>query len=109
MAVGEASQLAVGPVLGPAGGVGRRAVDADADQLALRLGDVLGGLAEQGDGRAPGDQPAEVGREAAVETEVERAGRVAGGERGAVAQVDDPLAGLDAPPQLGGVGDGRRG
>ena len=47
-------------------------VDADADQLALRLGDALGGLAEQGERGAPRDQPAEVGREAAVEAEVER-------------------------------------
>ena len=66
-------------------------------------------LAEQRDRGAPGDEPAEVGREAAVEPEVERAGGVPGGERGAVAQVDDPLAGLDAAAQLGGVGERRAG
>ena len=59
----ERCQLAVGPVLRAAGGVRGGAVDADPDQLALGLGDVLGGLAEQGDRRAPGDQPAEVGGE----------------------------------------------
>ena len=84
-------------------------VDADPDELALRLRDLLGGLAEQGDRGAPGDQPAEVRREAAVEPEVERAGCVAGRERGPAAQVDDPLAGLDATAQLGGVGDRRQG
>ena len=105
----ERRELPVGPVLGAAGGLGGRAVDADPDQLALGLGDVLGGLAEQGDRGAPGDQPAQVGRERAVEAEVEGAGCVAGGERGAVAQVDDPLAGLDAPAQLAGVGLARVG
>ena len=55
-------------------------------------------------GRAPGDQPAEVRREPAVDAEVQGAGRVAGGEGGPVPQVDDPLAGLDAAAQLGGVG-----
>ena len=59
---------------------------------------------EQRDRRAPGDQPAEVGRERALEAEVQRARRVAGRERRAVPQVDDPLPRLDAPPQLGRVG-----
>ena len=62
-----------------------------------------GGLAEQGQRGAPRDQPAQVGGEAAVEPEVQRAGHVPGGERGAVPQVDHPLAGLDATPQLGRV------
>ena len=100
VAVGKRRECSVGPVLGAAGGLGGRAVDADPDQLALGLGDVLGGLAEQRHRGAPGDQPAQVGRERAVEAEVEGAGGVAGGERGAVAQVDDPLAGLDAPAEL---------
>ena len=56
---------------------------------------------QQGHRGAPVDEPADVGRERAVETEVQRAGRVAGRERGAVAQIDDPLAGLDPTAQLG--------
>ena len=35
--------------------------------------------------------------------EAEGAGEVPGGERGAVAQVDDPLPGVDAAAQLVGV------
>ena len=105
---GEGAQLAVGPVLRAAGGVGGGSVDADADQLALGLGDILGALAQEGDGGAPGDEPAEVRGEAAVEPEVERARGVPGREGGARAQVDDPLTGLDAVPQLVGVGDRRR-
>ena len=101
---GSVARLAVGPVARPAGRVRRGPVDADPDQLALGLGDLVGGLAEQGQRGAPGDQPAEVGGEPAVEAEVQGAGGVAGGEGGPVAQVDDPLAGLDAAAQLGGVG-----
>ena len=104
---GEGAEPAVAPVLGRAGGVCRGTVDADPDQLPLGRCDVLGVLAEQRERGAPGDQPAEVGREAAVEPEVEGAGRVPGREGGAGAQVDDPLAGLDASPQLGRVGDRR--
>ena len=44
-----------GPVLGLAGGVRCRPVDADPDQLTLGLGHVLGRLAEQGEGGAPFD------------------------------------------------------
>ena len=104
----EAGQLTVRPVLRRAGGVGGGTVDADADQLALGLGHDLRGLPEQGDRRAPGDQPAEVGREGAVETEVQGAACMPGRERGAVAQVDHPLAGLDPPAELGGVRECRR-
>ena len=76
VAVGNDAELA-GRVqsCGRAGGARGGPVDADADQLALGLGDLLGGLAEQGERGAPGDQPAEVGRERAVEAEVQRAGR----------------------------------
>ena len=90
---------------GFAGVVRGGAVDADPDQLALRLGDVVGGLTEQGDGGPPRDQPAEVGREATVEPEVEGAGRVAGSEGGAGAQVDDPLPRFDPTAQLARVGE----
>ena len=48
---------------------------------SLRPGDLLRGLAEQGQRRAPRDGPAEVGSEAAVEAEVQRSGDVPGGER----------------------------
>src|SRR5690606_16131599 len=94
---GEGRELAVGPCPGPAGGVCGRAVDADPYELPLRVGYVLGSFAEQGDGSAPGDQPTQIGSEGTVQAEVECAGRVAGGERGAVAQIDYPFAGLDAP------------
>ena len=74
--VGEGRRSGSSPALGrssprAAGGVGRGPVDADPDQLALRLGDLLGGLAEQGHRGAPRDQPAEVRRERAVEAEVQ--------------------------------------
>ena len=71
----EPAQRPVGPLLRAAGGRGRGPVDADADQLALRLGDLLGGLAEQGQRGAPRDQPAEVGGELPVEAEVQGARR----------------------------------
>ena len=92
---------AVGPLLRRPGGGGGGPVDADPDQLALRLGDLLGGLAEQGQRGAPRDQPAQVGRELPVEAEVQRAGHVPGGERGAGAQVDQPLPRLQPAAQRG--------
>src|SRR5680860_331953 len=100
---GEAGQFAGRPGLRVAGGLCGRAIDADADQLALGAGDVVGGLAEQSDRGAPVDEPAQVGRECAVDAEVERARGVTGGERGAVAQVDHPLAGFDAAAQLDSI------
>ena len=49
-----AQRLAVGPVGRRARGGRGRAVDADPDQFTLGLGDLLGGLAEQGQRRAQG-------------------------------------------------------
>ena len=46
---------------------------------------------------SPRDQPAEVGREAAVQVEAERAGHVPGGERPAGPQVHHPFSRLDPP------------
>ena len=103
----ERRELTIAPVLGRTGGLRRRAIDADPHELALGLGDVFGGLTEQGDRGPPRDQPTQVRGEGAVETEVQCAGCVAGGERGPVAQVDDPLTGLDALAELPWVG--RRG
>ena len=71
--------------------------------------DLLRCLPEQGHRRAPGNHPAQVGGEAAVEREAERAGHEAGGERDPVPQVNDPLAGLDPAPQLGRAARPRRG
>ena len=85
------------------------AVDADPHQFALGLGDLLGSVAQQGQRRAPGDQPAEVGGEAAVQVEAEGSGHVPGGERPPGTQVHYPFSGVDAPPQLGGVRAARRG
>ena len=104
-----AQRPAAGPVIRVPGGGRGGSVDADPDQLALGLGDLLGSLAQQGQRRAPGDQPAQVGGEAAVQVEAERAGHVPGGESPAGPQVHHPLSRLDAPPQLGGVGAARRG
>ena len=106
MARGKVPSSLVRPVLRAAGGRAG-AVDADAGQLALGLGHLLLGLAEQRHGRTPRHEPAEVGGELAVEAEVERALGVAGGERGAGAQVDEPLALLEALAQ--GLLVGRRG
>ena len=104
-----AQRLARGPGGRAAVGGGTRAVDADPDQLALGFGDLFRGLAEQGQRGAPRDQSAQVGREAAVQVEAERAGQVPAGERAAGAQVDHPLPCLDAAARLGGVGAARRG
>ena len=84
-------------------GGGFRAVDADPDQFPLGPGDLLRCLAEQGQWRVPGNQPAQVGGEAAVQVEAERAGQVPGGERPAGAQVHHPLPGLDPAPQFAGL------
>ena len=96
--------LIAGPLLDRAGGLGGGPVDADAGELALRVGDLLGAVPEQRQRGAPGEDPAEVGREVAAALDVEGAGQVAAGEGGAAAQVDDPLAGFDAAPQLSRVG-----
>jgi len=93
-----------GPPPGRPGRRGGRPVDADAGQLSLGLGDLSGRLAEQGQRHAPGDEPAEVGGEAAVQAEAQRAGHMPGGERRARAHIDHPLAGVEPPPQLTGVG-----
>ena len=63
--------LAIRPLGRAAGRNGGRAVDTDAHQLALGLGDLLRGLAEQSQRRVPRDQPAQVGHEAAVQVEAE--------------------------------------
>ena len=80
-------------------------VDADAREAALELGDLLLGRSEQGDWRAPGDQPAEVGDGVALDVEAQAPGEVLGGPEPALAQVDHPFTGLDPPAQLLGVGD----
>ena len=67
--------------------------DPDPDQLALRLGHLFGRLAEQRERGAPRDHPAEVGGERPSRPKFSGAGDVPGGERGAGAQVDHPLAG----------------
>ena len=103
------SSLGAGPVGGAAGGVGGGPVDADPDQFALGFGHLLQSLAEQGDRRPPGDEPAQVGGEAAVEAEVQGASRVPGGEGDPVAQVDHPLAVGETFADLVGVGPLRRG
>lgn len=71
-------------------------VDADADELASGLRDLFFGVADQGQGCSPSVEPAEVGHERIRQLETECAAEVAGREGGALAQVDDPLAGLDA-------------
>ena len=60
-------------------------------------------------GRAPRDQPAEVGGGLVAELDVDRALDVVAGEGQAVAQVDDPLAHVETTQQLGRVDrlDGR--
>ena len=103
-----AQRLARGPRGRAAVGGGPRAVDADPHQFPLGLGDLLGGLAEQDQRGIPRDQPAQVGREAAVQVEAERSGQMPGGERPAGAQVDHPLPRLDPAAELGGLGAGRR-
>ena len=65
-------------------------------------------LAQQRQRRPPRDQPAEVGRQAAVEAEAERPGQVPGGEGPACAQVHHPFARSDAPLQFAGVRAVRR-
>ena len=74
----------------------RGTVDADPDQLALGVGDLLMALADQREGCAPRDDPAQVGRELLAEGDPDAAGEVVGGVGGAVAQVDHPLTGGDA-------------
>src|SRR5690606_26797061 len=91
----EAPEGGIGPLLRGAGGGAGEGVHADPDQLALRLCDILGGRAQQGQWGAPGDEPAEIGRELAVQAEVEGAGDVTSRIRGAGPEVDDPLSGLD--------------
>ena len=44
-----------------------RTISEIADELALSLSDLLGGFSQQGQRGTPGDEPAEVGRELAVE------------------------------------------
>ena len=90
--------------------IGGKLAAGDADELAAGLGDLLLGLADQGDRSAPWDEPADVGDEVGDgQLEVQRPGQVAGGERGAGAQVDHPLAGGQSSGQLGGVDVSRRG
>jgi hypothetical protein len=87
---------AAGEGVDRAGGRTGEAVDADPRELAAGVGDLLTGLADEGELGVLGQQPAEVGDEGLGELERERAGKVPGGERGALTQVDDPLAGRDA-------------
>ena len=100
----EAHQRAFRPVSRGPGGRGSGTVDSDADELALSLGHLLGALSEQGDGGSPRDEPAQVGRELAVDTEVEGARHEAGSKRGSGPQVHDPLTGVDPASQVFGVG-----
>ena len=75
------------------------------DQFPLGLGDLRPGCSPSRVSGVPQrDEPAEVGGEAAVQAEVERAGDVPGGERDPVAQVDHPFAGGEALADLLGVG-----
>ena len=104
MARSTEAKRAVGPLIGAAGGGGRGPVDADPDHFPLRHRDLLGGFAEQGDRGAPRDQPTQVGGERPVDSEVQRAGYVAGGERGTGPQIDQPLSVFEPPAQLLGVG-----
>ena len=53
--------------VGLAGGHRGGLLDADPDHVPLRLGDLLGGLAQQGDGGVVGQDPAQVGDELAVQ------------------------------------------
>jgi hypothetical protein len=99
---------AAGPVLHPPGRGGRRAVDPDPDQLPLCVADLFRCLAQQRDWLVPGDRPAQVGSEAAIKREAERAGHEAGREGDPVPQVNHPLAGLDATADLRRVGPARR-
>ena len=105
----DGAERPVRPVLRGAGGGGGGPVDADPDQLALRLGDLLGGLAEQGDRGAPGDEPAQVGGERRRRGRSSACRARARRRRRCGAQVDHPLAGLDPPAQLCGVGRRRWG
>ena len=81
-------------------------VDADPGQLQLRLCDLLWVVADQGERGAPRDGPAEIRAERVAELDGDGPGHVRPRERPALAQVDHPLSGLDAPSQLGRVGAG---
>ena len=96
MAVGEGGDVA--------GGGAGEVVDADADQLPAGLGDLLGGLPDQGERGAVVIEPAQVGDEVGAQLEAERAGQVPGSERSAIQQVDHPLPCLHPAAQLGGLG-----
>lgn len=69
----------------------------------LGVGDLVAGFTDEGDRGTPVVEPAEVADERAGQLEAERALQVPGGEHGAVAQVDDPFAGLDPPAQFGRI------
>ena len=99
---------AVRPVLRAAGRRAGQPVDADPGQVPLGRGDLLSRVTQQGQGRRPRNQPAEVVGEVAAVLEAEGSGDVPGGERAAAAQVDDPLTRRDARGQLRGVGHGGR-
>ena len=60
--------------------------------------------ADQGERLPPGNCPAEVGGERVTELDRYRARDVTAGEKAPLPQVDYPLAGVDAPAQLGGIG-----
>ena len=60
-------------------------VDADADEFASGIGDLVVVVADEGQRRAPRVEPAEVGDEGVRQFEAEGAVEVPGGEGGAVA------------------------
>ena len=106
--VGHDGGRITGPVRRTAYGVGRRPVDADAHQFPLHPHHLIGIGAEQRDGRAPLDHPAEVGDGVAVHLEGQGTLDVFGGEDASFAQVDHPLAGLNSAGDLRGRGQLRQ-
>src|ERR1700716_286961 len=89
--------------VGVAEGVSGEVIDADANQLPLRVRDVLGGLRDQRQRGSPGDPPSEPGRELRAEPDTDGSGDVVGGVSGAIAWVHDPFTGRDSLPQLLGL------